>query len=151
MYNNPRSVFQQKINDIVRKDLNNNELFENIFKLQELFTMEKIVAGTPTKTDPQQWKVLMELFSTFGSVQFAKIISIAKGKTVSFPTEEEFQDAIVTVLCYYYKEMEFMSWDEIKDKLNMPKLNTIKYGIRVRQLKNFIDSQVLKQLRKKKK
>jgi len=148
MYNSPRTIFQQKVENILQQE-KSSDFFENVFKLQQLFSLEKIVAGVP-KENPDQWKVLMELFSTFGSIQFAKIISIAKGKTIVFPTEEEFQDSIVTTLCYYYKEMESFTWDEIKNKLNMPRLNTIKYGIRVRQLKNFIDSQILKQLRKRK-
>lgn len=150
MYENPRTIFQQKINNVVNSESKNSDLFENIFKLNQLFVLEKIQAGGP-REDPNSWKVLMELFSTFGSIQFAKIIAICKGKVIAFPTEEEFEDSIVTTLCYYYKEVEGLSWEDIRGKLSMPKLNTIKYGIRVRQLKSFIDSQLLKQLKKRKK
>jgi hypothetical protein len=148
MYENPRNIFQQKIKNVVNKESRNSDLFEDIFKLNQLFVLEKIVAGVP-KEDPESWKILMELFSTFGSIQFAKIIAICKGKVISFPTEEEFEDSIVTTLCYYYKEMENLSWDEIKGKLSMPKLNTIKYGIRVRQFRDFVNSQILQPLKKK--
>jgi hypothetical protein len=147
-YNNPRTVFQERVNNILKNEAKNSNLFEDIFKLQNLLSLEKVVAGVP-RDDPDQWRVLMELFSTFGSVQFARIISIMKGKTVTFPTEEEYQDSIITVLCYYYKEIEGFTWDKIKEKLNSSRLNTIKYGIRVRQLKGFIDSQLLKKLTKK--
>ena len=147
-YESARNIFQQRVNAILERESKSSELFENIFKLQQLFALEKIVAGI-RKEDPDQWKALMELYSTFGSVNFAKIIAICKGKVISFPSEEEFQDSIITVLCYYYKEEEHLPWDQIKEKLSMPKLETIKFGIRVRQLKNFIDSQMLKQLKKK--
>lgn len=149
MYENPRNIFQQKITNVVKRESKHSELFETIFKLNQLFVLEKIAAGVP-KEDPESWKILMELFFTFGSIQFAKIIAICKGKLVSFPSEQEFQDSIVTTLCYYYKEVENLSWDEIKKRLSDPKLNTIKYGIRVRQLRGFIDTQILQKLSKKK-
>ena len=149
LYSNPRNVFQAKIHSVLGKEQQSSDLFESIFKLQQILSLEKINAGTQ-REDPNQWRVLLELFSVFGSLQFSKIITIMKGKTITFPTEEEFQDSIITCLCYYYKEMENLSWDEVKEKLNLPKLNTIKFGIRVRQLKGFIDSQVMQHMGKKK-
>lgn len=143
IYDNPRNVFQAKVNAILTKEPIISDLFENIFKLQQVLSLEKINAGVQ-KEDPDQWKVLLELFTTFGSLQFSKIISITQGKTITFPSQEEFQDSIITVLCYYYKEEENMTWDQIKEKLNLPKLNTIKFGIRVRQLKGFIDAKIMR-------
>jgi hypothetical protein len=143
IYDNPRNVFQAKVNAILTKEPIMSDLFENIFKLQQVLSLEKINAGIQ-KEDPDQWKILLELFTTFGSLQFSKIISIAQGKTITFPSQEEFQDSIITVLCYYYKEEENMTWDQIKEKLNLPKLNTIKFGIRVRQLKGFIDAKIMR-------
>lgn len=140
-YESPRNIFQAKVNAILNRESKNSDLFENIFKLQQVISFEKL----PTQTQ-DQWNVLLELFTTLGSVEFAKIVSIIKGKTLTFPSEEEYQDSIITTLCYYYKEILCLSWDEIKEKLNDPKLNAIKYGIRVRQLKGFIDEQLFKQL-----
>ncbi len=143
IYDNPRNVFQAKVNAILTKEPIISDLFENIFKLQQVLSLEKVNAGVQ-KEDPDQWKILLELFTTFGSLQFSKIISITHGKTITFPSQEEFQDSIITVLCYYYKEEENMTWDQIKEKLNLPKLNTIKFGIRVRQLKGFIDAKIMR-------
>jgi hypothetical protein len=125
MYNaNPRNIFQEKINSILKRESSNMELFETIFKLQQMIVLEKF--NSPAKKDPDQWKILMELFTSLGSTTFAKVVSIAKGKTISFPSEEEYQDSIITTLCYYYKEIENISWEEIKEVLNMPSLNAIK-------------------------
>ena len=90
------------------------------------------------------WQYLMTLFNELGPAEFAKVINIFKGKTITFPTEEDYQDSIITSLCYYYKEIEGLDWNQIKEKLSMGKLNTIKYGIRVQQLKGFIDEQMLR-------
>src|ERR1035437_8590928 len=145
-YQNPSSVYEQRINDILRKESKSSELFEHIFKLQQALSLEKMV--TQECSDSQNnWKVLLELYTELGAINFAKMISIIKGSTVSFPSEDDYQDSIITTLCYFYKELEFKSWEEVKSLLNIKDLNTIKYGIRVRQLKGFIDQQLLKHLK----
>jgi hypothetical protein len=141
-YESPRNIFQAKVNDILNKESKNTDLFEDIFKLQQVISFEKLPSGDYK----DQWSLLLELFTVLGPVLFAKVISIVNGKTLTFPSEEEYQDSIITTLCYYYKEVQGLPWDEIKTKLNDPKLNAIKYGIRVRQLKGFIDEQLFKRL-----
>ena len=142
VYESPRNIFQAKVNSILNREARNVDLFENIFKLQQVLSFEKL----PYNEDKDQWKVLLELYTTLGPVQFAKVVSIIDGATITFPSEEEYQDSITTTLCYYYREIMGLSWDEIKERLNDPKLNAIKYGIRVRQLKGFIDEQIFKKL-----
>jgi hypothetical protein len=144
MYENPRTLFQQKVSNILKKEYKSSALFENIFKLQQLFQLEKF--PNSERKDFNDWKTLLEVYNAVGAQTFAKLISIVKGKTLQFPTEEDFQDSIVTTLCYYYKEVEQKTWEDIKGLLNMPKLNTIKFGIRVRQLNQFIQSQILHKL-----
>ena len=123
-----------------------SSIFEDVFKLQYLFSMEKF--ASKSSGDPDSWKHLVEIFNLVGSKKFAEIISIVKGCTITFPTEEEYQESILTTLCYYYKEVQNKTWDEIKDILNISKNDSIKYGIRVRQLRNFVDDQLLKTIEK---
>jgi hypothetical protein len=149
VYESPRTIFQQKLNSIFNKNTEINPFFENIFKLQQLYDYEKR-QKVPIDLAQDSWKVLYELYTELGAENFAKMINIIKGKIISFPTDEEYQDNIITVLCYYFKEIENIEdWKVIKAKLNLPKINTIKYGIRVRQLKNFIDTRILRMLQKK--
>jgi hypothetical protein len=148
VYINPRSLFEQRVNDILTRETKSSAFFEDIFKLQQIFVFEK--AKTSQKSDDEAWKSLMQLFTSLGSMEFAKIISVCGGKTITFPTEDEYKDSIVTALCYYYKEVEGLDWDAIKEKIDINKLNTIKYGIRVQQLKSFIDGQILKSIKKMK-
>lgn len=146
MYANPRSIFQEKIGSILHRDEECSVLFENIFKLQHLFHLEKMESDNKELTN--EWYTIFKVFETLGAEQFAKLISIIRGRSLTFPTEEEFQEAVTTTLCYYYKEVEGKSWDDIKSILAIPDLNTIKYGIRVRQLEQFIQSQTLKIMKK---
>ena len=145
---NPRNLFQQKVSSVLSRENRNSPVFENIFRLQQMLALEKInlAHNGPSNTS---WKVLLELYNELGSAQFAKVVSIIRGETITFPSEEEYQDSIVTTLCYYYREVENLTWEAVKEKLEMPKLNTIKYGIRVRQLKSFIDSSLLRSIEAK--
>jgi hypothetical protein len=150
IYQNPRTIFQQKLNSVFNKNVDIDPFFENIFKLQQLYDYEKR-KKLPTEIDPESWQILYKLYLELGAENFAKMIAIIKGKLISFPTDEEYQDNIITVLCYYFKEIKNIDdWKVIKEKLNLPKINAIKYGIRVRQLKNFIDTHILKMLTKPK-
>lgn len=120
-------------------------MFEDIFKLLQLYALEKL---TPNKPDESNWKTLLLMYEELGPSGMAKLVSLAKGKAITFPTEEEFQDSVITTLSYYYKEVENKNWDEIKKILNQPDLNTIKFGIRVRNFSTFINEQLLKKFKK---
>jgi len=143
----PRTLFQQRLTNVLKRDKQYSDIFEDILKLYHLSTLEKMNID-PTEANNTSISILLEVFSFLGPEKFAKLISIIKGRFVKFPTEEEFQDSIVTSLCYYYKEVENKTWDEIRDILDMPNLNTIKFGIRVTQFKQFIVTKMLTPLRK---
>jgi hypothetical protein len=146
MYSNPRSVFQEKVGSILEKNKSCSALFENIFKLQYLYKLERITSENKELTD--DWHTLLKVYETLGPEMYAKLISIIRGKTLSFPSEEDLQDSIITTLCYYYREVEGRSWDEVKTELNLPDLNTISYGIKTRQFSQFIRTQTLNVLKK---
>jgi len=146
MYTNSRSLFQEKIGSILDKNKSCSALFENIFKLQYLYKLEKITSEDKELTN--EWMILLRIYEELGPENFAKLVSIVKGRTLSFPSEEELQDSIITTLCYYYKEVENKNWEEIKKALNMPDLNTISYGIKTRQFSQFIQLQTLRILNK---
>lgn len=141
-YKNPRNLFEQRLSNILKKEVRNSQVFEQIFKLQQALSLEKL----PHNETPNQdnWKVLLEIYMSVGSEHFSKLVSLVKGRSVTFPSELEYQDSIITTLCYFYREVEGRSWEQVKELLNIKNLNTIKYGIRVRQLKSFIDQQLLK-------
>lgn len=148
-YESPRTIFQKKINDILPKEDSSASLFETIFKLQQIYLFEKNKSAARNNTEESPlWKKLYQLYTELGSVEYAKLITILKGQTITLPTETEYQDSIITALCYYYKEVEGLDWKEIKNKVSIDQPNTIKYGIRVNQLKGFIDEQIFRSIKK---
>jgi hypothetical protein len=134
LYNDPRSIFQKKIQNLLKNEAEGiDTIFEKLFTIQQILLLERL-----PEIEKDNWKFLLEIYNTIGMKDFIKLISLLKSKTVTFPSEEELKDSILTVMCYYYKEVEKKNWKEITKLLNIPNLNTIKYGIRLRQLSEFI-------------
>ncbi len=135
MYNDPRSIFQKKIQILLKNEPEEVEtMFEKLFTIQQTLLLERV-----EKEDENNWKSLLEVYNIVGMKDYIKLISLLKGKTLTFPTDEELKDSILTIMCYYYKEVEGKSWKEIQKILDVPNLNTIKYGIRLRQLSEFVN------------
>jgi hypothetical protein len=48
---------------------------------------------------------------------FTKIINTFAEMTVRFPSREQFKDAILISLSYYYKEIKNLTWQEIREQI----------------------------------
>jgi hypothetical protein len=144
VYPSPKNLFQQKIKTIFEKET--KETTSLIADILKLFCMFKLNRPQHAKN----WEPLNEVFNRFGIRTFVELLDIFDGKTIRFPTRKEIKDLIMAALCYYYKEIENKSWDEIKTLLGIQENNTIQYGIKVRQLKTFLDQSMNQLLFKKK-
>ena len=138
MYSDPRSIFQKKIQNILKsEDKHVSEVFEKIFLLQQALSMEKACSQ-----DRDNYKHLLELYSIIGLEKFILMVNSLKGKTISIPSDMDLKESILTVLCFYYKGIENKSWDEIRDIVGLEKNDSIKYGIKARHLDQFIALQL---------
>lgn len=135
----PKSLFEQRVRSVLSAEEGHKDILESVFKLQQLLMLER----SSSTGDPESSKIQAQLLTKVGMQQYLQILSFLWGRTISFPTQEEFQDSLIITLCYYYKDVENKDWNSIKELLNMPNLNTIKYGIRVRQLEQFIQQQLV--------
>lgn len=134
MYNDPRSIFQKKIQSLLKSE---PEAVDSI--IEDLFTIQQVLISERTEeVEEDNTKSLLYLYNIIGMKSYIKLVTALRGKKLSLPSEVELKDSILTVLCYYYKEIEKKNWKEIIKILGMPSLNTIKYGIRLRQLSQFI-------------
>lgn len=148
IYKNPKNLFQEKLSSVINKERGNSGILEHIFKLQQIFSLERINLQVPQDPEKSSWSILLEIYTLLGKEKFAELIQIIDGNVLAFPTSEEYQDSLVTSLCYYYRELEGLTWDQIRDRLDMPKLNTFKYGIKVRAFKGFIENGTLSAIKK---
>jgi len=77
---------------------------------------------------------LSDIYDTYkllGIENFVRLIHLLDGKTVKFPTSTELKDAIIFSLCFYYKEVEGLTWTEIHDRIPFPFSSlTVSYKIK---------------------
>lgn len=130
MYSNPKTILQQKLKENLDKQ--SSDVIQDLIKLSLLKTAEK---------DSEEL-IYAEIYKLLGVDKFTELISLIDGRSVLFPSKEEFSDTVTTVLCYYYRNVENKEWDEIRDLLGEPDLNNIKYGIRAASFGKFIDKMI---------
>ena len=133
-----KSLFQKKINDILKKNVS-EEVIKDLIKLHYL--------RLASKNDSQY--VLVEIYELLGSELFAELIELMNGRTVQFPDRESFKESVQIALCYYFKYLKHKKWDEIKDILQDEEVSSIKYGINCNKLSTFINEMSQKLLHKK--
>lgn len=127
MYSNPKTVLQQKLKETLDKET--STVISDLIKLSLLKVAEK----------DEDLVIYSEIYKLLGVELFTDLITLIDGRTLSFPSKEEFKDMIITVLCYYYRNVEGKDWDEIKALLGDPDLNTIKFGIRATSFSSFLN------------
>ena len=127
IYSNPKSILQQKLNEALGTDSEQTVITD----LLHLALLKK----AQTNTDDL---IYDEIFKLLGLETFTNLIALVDGRSFKLPTKEEFQDTIITVLCYYYKNIEHKDWNEIKEILGIKDLNSIREGIRASQFEAFV-------------
>ncbi len=127
MYKNPKSVFQQKVQETIKTD-HSKKIIEDILRLHLFKNAEK----------NESLLALVEIYDLLGLDKFTDLLQLMDGRALTFPDKEDFKDTIQLAICYYYKHVEGKSWNEIKEILGDSELPTIKYGIRMQQFQSFL-------------
>ena len=127
MFKNPRTTFQQDLNDIM-KERNETALIEDLIGLQMLKDSER----------DERLLVLRELFDYLGIEKFMGVMNILAGKTIKFPQKDSFKETIQIALCWYYKKIKNYDWDTIKTLLKDDELSSVKFGIKIQNLQKFM-------------
>lgn len=126
LFDNETSVFKNKLNNILT-DKPQTDLIRDILTLLSLrnsYKDEKILK-------------LIDVYNAVGLDNFMSIIEAFNGETISFPSVEEFKEAIITSVAYYYKHIQNKSWKEIKEILDTDE-SFVKCGISCSKLELFI-------------
>lgn len=135
LYETPKNLLELKINEAL--GTNEESVISDLIKLSLLKKASK----------NQDMLVYTEIYNLLGLEKFTDLISLLDGKTITFPTKEEFKDTVITILCYYYRNVQGLEWNEIKEKLGIPDINTIKQGIRSSQYESYIKELIEKRLK----
>jgi hypothetical protein len=91
---------------------------------------------------------LVEIYKLFDNkMDFVKLMTLLDGRTFKAPKKEDIIDALLFSILYYEKEIEGNNWDEIQKNFNF-EFSPIKYGIRIRNLKNWLNQKLSEIMRK---
>lgn len=135
LYETPKNILQEKINETLSSG--EESIISDLMELSLLQKAEK----------DESLLCFTEIYKLLGLEKFTALVSLIDGRTITFPTKEEFKEAIILVLCYYYHVMEGRDWKEIKRILGMPDINFVKYGIKLNKLKDFIADLIKRRFR----
>ena len=127
MFKNPRTTFQQDLNDIM-KERDETALIEDLIGLQMLKDSER----------DERLLVLRELFDYLGIEKFMGVMNILAGRTIKFPQRDSFKETIQIALCWYYKKIKNYDLDTIKTLLKDDELSSVKFGIKIQNLQKFM-------------
>lgn len=137
LFEKPRTVFQQNINDIMKENPS-KELVKDLIRLNMFKNAEK----------DEKLLVLAELYNLLGVEKFMDVMELLGGKTIKFPNKRDFKETIQIALCYYYRQYKNYSWDKIKELIQDDDMSSVKLGVRVQQLQRFIETNMEKIARK---
>lgn len=135
LYSDPNNLLEARINEALKGE--EESIVSDLIKLSLLRGAEK---------DSSQL-VFTEIYKLLGLEKFTELIALVNGRTIKFPTEEKFKNAVLASLAYYYRECEGKDWEEIKSLLDEKDLNTIKYGIQNNRMKDFLKTMAAKRLK----
>jgi hypothetical protein len=102
MFKSESSVFERQM----------REAFKPVDEQNSLFSALALVFYHNVKISE-----IYDIYKLLGIENFVKLIHLLDGRTVHLPTSAELQESILLALCFYYKEVEGLEWDEIHDKI----------------------------------
>ena len=135
LYEQPKNILEMRLNETLKGG--EESIITDLVKISLLRTAAK----------DEDLLIFTEIYNLLGLEKFTELISLVDGKTIKFPNRDDFKESVITVLCYYYRNVEHKDWDEIKSLLGSPELNTIRYGIKASQLESFIKEIINKRLK----
>lgn len=125
------------------------------------YRIQKLFKNTEMKTSPRDtlWQIvnlilyesskdttLIEIFNILDRENFIKLIQLLDGRTFKAPSKKSLEEALLTAVFYYEKEINKKDWKTIQDDLDF-EISPRKYGIRVRNLSNFIIQKIQELIR----
>lgn len=125
------------------------------------YRIRKMFANTEKNDNPSGllWKIvnivlyentrdttLMEIYKTLDKDNFIRLIQLLDGRSFRAPTRSELEEALLTAIFYYEKEVNDKNWQQIQNEIDF-EISPRKYGIRVRNLNNYVVQKIQELLR----
>lgn len=102
MFKSESNVFEKQMQDA----------FKPVPKQNALFSVVALAFYHNVKISE-----IFDIYKLLGMENFVKLIHLLDGRTIHLPSSAELQESILLALCFYYREVECLEWDEIHDKI----------------------------------
>ena len=135
IYETPSNILEQRINEALGKG--EESIISDLIKLSLMKKASK----------DSDCLIYTEIYNLLGLEKFSELVSLVDGRTLHLPTKEELRDTVITVLCYYYRNVKKMEWVDIKEKLGIQDINAVRQGIRSSQFESYLKELVEKRLK----
>ena len=135
IYETPSNILEQRINEALGKG--EESIVSDLIKLSLMKKASK----------DSDCLIYTEVYNLLGLEKFSELVSLIDGRTLHLPTKEELRDTVITVLCYYYRNVKKMEWADIKEKLGIQDINAVRQGIRSSQFESYLKELVEKRLK----
>ena len=135
IYETPGNILEQRINEALGKG--EESIISDLIKLSLMKKASK----------DSDCLIYTEVYNLLGLEKFSELVSLIDGRTLHLPTKEELRDTVITVLCYYYRNVKKMEWVDIKEKLGIQDINAVRQGIRSSQFESYLKELVEKRLK----
>jgi len=127
---------QEQIKDYFKKHEFNKDI-ETIFKIVDLLIYEDMKS-----TDA------FYIYKMLGLKDFSRVLNILDGKTLVLPSKKEFEEKLLCSLFYYEREINHLSWSDIKRKYPEISIRAIKHAYKIKRLNAFMHNKIMEQLEK---
>lgn len=128
-FKTPTEVFEKQLDELFSRKSDSE--IDTIFRIVSLV----INNDYSNNTD------LRDLYRVIDLESFVKVVSIFENRSVKFPSKNSVKESLMLALCYYYKEIEGWSWEQIKNSLPFD-ISSISYGIRIKSLDRFLINKI---------
>ena len=135
IYETPSNILEQRINEALGKG--EESIVSDLIKLSLMKKASK----------DSDCLIYTEIYNLLGLEKFSELVSLVDGRALHLPTKEERRDTVITVLCYYYRNVKKMEWVDIKEKLGIQDINAVRQGIRSSQFESYLKELVEKRLK----
>jgi hypothetical protein len=126
MFKGESSVFEKQM----------REAFKPVDEQNSLFSAVALVFYHNTK-----FSEIYDVYKLLGMENFVKLIHLLDGRTVRLPTSAELQESILMALCFYYREVEGLDWDEVHSMIPF-QFSSISMSYKLKSLSSAIRSEL---------
>ena len=85
---------------------------------------------------------IYDVYKLLGIENFVRLIHLLDGRTIRFPTSTELKDVIILSLCFYYREIEGLTWEEVHDRIPF-KFSSLTISYKIKSLNAAIRAELI--------